>query len=909
MITNRLLNTINARLSLRAPQRESLAILADVLEQIELGKQADLVQALSVIQSLYPTVTDFEREFPSLCFALATGVGKTRLMGAFIAYLYLSGRSRHFFVLAPGLTVYDKLIADFSPESPKYVFKGVAEFATNRPIIVTGDNYEQGQGVRFDLSAPGSGVQGRLFETGDTVHINIFNISKINSEVRGGNAPRIKRLQEYIGESYFEYLSVLPDLVLLMDEAHRYRGTAGARAINELKPILGLELTATPKSTGAKPLDFKNVIYSYPLGQAMEDGFVKEPAVATRSDFKPEDYALDALEQIKLEDGIHNHEHVKAELVTYAAQSGAALVHPFMLVVAQDVEHAKQLRELIESDGFFEGRYKGRVIEVHYKGSEQDDQRLLQVEHDPETEIVIHVNKLKEGWDVTNLYTIVPLRASASEILTEQTIGRGLRLPFGRRTGVDSIDRLVIIAHDRFKAVVDAAKDPNSIIRKTITIGAGGDVPHVRPLVVEVPSVIETMLTGADTIFDGKGFSEPLQQPLVLKTAEERKVASIVLEVMKGFEKLESSQKLIEPAVQAQIEAKVRERMAPAQLQLEGVAKPIDLTPIVQAVTQTVAQYSIDIPNIVLVPTKEVSYGFRSFVLQNLSSIRLQPISQEILIQHLRTNDRSFLNAIGTIAQEARPEDYIVGMLIDHNEIDYDSHADLLYELSQQMVMHLRSYLGSDEDVENVLLHHRKGLAEFIFAQMMQEPNYWETPTDYEVRISKGFSTPKRNNFTSSAGEAEHDFRQPVRTKADIRRMLFKGFAKCFYPRQKFDSDPERSFAVLLEDEKSVMKWMKPAAGHFQIEWKSGSAYEPDFAVETDAEKLICEVKARNEVSASDVQAKARAAVRWCENASTHAEQFGGKPWSYLLIPDDEISTNRTLAGLKASFCISAVGV
>ena len=76
--------------------------------------------------------------------------------------------------------------------------------------------------------------------------VNIFNISKINSEVRGGKSPRIKRLSEYIGESYFDYLAGLPDLVLLMDESHRYRASAGVRAINELKPILGLELTATP---------------------------------------------------------------------------------------------------------------------------------------------------------------------------------------------------------------------------------------------------------------------------------------------------------------------------------------------------------------------------------------------------------------------------------------------------------------------------------------------------------------------------------------------------------------------------------------------------------------------------------------------------------------------------------------
>ena len=59
------------------------------------------------------------------------------------------------------------------------------------------------------------------------VHVNIFNISKINSEVHGGQSPRIKRLSEYIGQSYFDYLAGLQDLVLMMDESHRYRATAG----------------------------------------------------------------------------------------------------------------------------------------------------------------------------------------------------------------------------------------------------------------------------------------------------------------------------------------------------------------------------------------------------------------------------------------------------------------------------------------------------------------------------------------------------------------------------------------------------------------------------------------------------------------------------------------------------------
>jgi type III restriction enzyme len=145
-------NAIAGRLSLRAPQRDSLEILDRVCEIIELGKEGDPAAALQTIRSEFPTVTDFERDFPSLCFALATGVGKTRLMGAFIAYLFRTKRSRHFFVLAPNLTIYNKLIADFTPNTPKYVFKGIAEFATEAPVIITGDNYDQrdpGSGALF----------------------------------------------------------------------------------------------------------------------------------------------------------------------------------------------------------------------------------------------------------------------------------------------------------------------------------------------------------------------------------------------------------------------------------------------------------------------------------------------------------------------------------------------------------------------------------------------------------------------------------------------------------------------------------------------------------------------------------------------------------------------------------------
>ncbi|MFH1798982.1 MAG: DEAD/DEAH box helicase family protein [Candidatus Omnitrophota bacterium] len=282
---------------------------------------------------------------------------------------------------------------------------------------MTGDNYLQAS-------------QMILFHS--EVKINVFNISKINAESRKGAEPRIKRLSEYLGESYFNYLSNLDDLVLLMDESHHYRADRGMQVINELDPILGLELTATPQVERAgKAIKFKNVVYEYSLSHAIEDGFVKEPAVATRKDFDPANLAPEEVDLIKIEDGIRIHEDTKIELDIYARDNKCEMVKPFVLIVAKDTQHAGVLKSLIQSNAFFDGRYADKVMEIHsnQRGSEKEENiaQLLSLE-DPKNkiEIVIHVNMLKEGWDVTNLYTIIPLRTAASTTLREQTIGRGL---------------------------------------------------------------------------------------------------------------------------------------------------------------------------------------------------------------------------------------------------------------------------------------------------------------------------------------------------------------------------------------------------------------------------------------------------------------------------------------------------
>jgi type III restriction enzyme len=888
---NHHVHAIAGRLSLRPPQRRSLEILDRIMAIVPPQGRGDLAGALAAIRGEFPTVADFERAFPSLCFALATGVGKTRLMGAFIAYLHLAHGLNNFFVLAPNLTIYNKLIADFTPNTPKYVFQGIAEFAVDAPEIITGDNYETRARTLFD----------ELIRC----KINIFNIAKINSEVRGGKAPRIKRLSEYIGQSYFDYLASLPDLVLLMDESHRYRASAGVRAINELRPCLGLELTATPFVEAAHgPVPFRNVIFDYPLSQAMGDGFVKEPAVITRRDFNPAGMSPEAVERLKLEDGLRLHEQTKVLLEAYARERGERIVKPFLLVIARDTAHASHLMALIQHVDFFDGRYRDKVIQVDSSrtGAEEDlmVERLLKVEHPNEpTEIVIHVNMLKEGWDVTNLYTIVPLRAANARILIEQSIGRGLRLPYGKRTGVTAIDRLNIVAHDRFQEILNEANRPDSPIRLQAVVLAAEELRQTLRTVIAPPTLASKLGLVAPlslTTEIASGQTAP-----AFATPAEQQVAQLTYAAIRKLEhqpeKVPTVTYLSTADIQAELLREVAVAYQPTQLGLEGLAPTPDLPAVVAQTAALVIQQTIDIPRILVVPQGKVRTGFRPFTL-DLSALHYQPPADDLWIHYLRTGGSEVVGLHKAVPAEARFEDYIVSGLIDFDDIAYDDHADLLYNLAAQTVAHFRRYL-SEEETHKVLRLQQRDVARFIHAQLHH--HYWEEAVGYDVVVSKGFSALKACTYSTT--EPALDFHQSLDDKSNMARYLFDGFGRCLYPVQKFHSEAERILAVILDRESE--KWFRPAQGQFQLVYQVGAEqreYQPDFVAETAHVIYMLEPKARHQLQDSEVLAKRAAALLWCERATAHAATYGGKPWRYLLIPHDALAVNMTIDGLAAAF-------
>jgi type III restriction enzyme len=276
----------------------------------------------------------------------------------------------------------------------------------------------------------------------------------------------------------------------------------------------------------------------------------------------------------------------------------------------------------------------------------------------------------------------------------------------------------------------------------------------------------------------------------------------------------------------------------------------------------------------------------------DIGQLHLQPGEREIVGQMLRTNEQ-FTLASEVGLMEARPEDYIVHALVDFDDIDYPTHADLLYDLAGQLVQHLLGYLSEDE-ARSVLDRDRRLIAREIHAQMMA--HFWEQATSYEVQISRGFTELKPCNYTATAGQTAHHFRETVVETSRIKQMLFGGFERCLYPLQKFDSDTERRFCIILE--RDALKWFKPAKGQFQIYYKLGAEqpeYVPDFVAETDSTIYMVETKARNDVNTQEVQAKADSAARWCKHASDHAVDVGTKPWKYLLLPHDEIAESKRL--------------
>lgn len=877
---------ISGVMSLRAPQKDSLVILDDIMTTLNIKKDMNLKEAIGSIHSQYPICSDFEREFLSLTFAIATGVGKTRLMGAFIAYLYTNHNIKNFFVVAPNTTIYDKLRRDLADTSSnKYVFNGLGCFH-NPPHIITDEDYKSRQ-----LS---------LFES--DVRIFVYNIDKFNKD-----ESNMKKLNEVIGDSFYEYLSSLKDLVVIMDESHHYRAKKGMQAINDLKPMLGLELTATPiVNSGTKQVPFKNVVYEYPLSKAIADGYTRTPFASTRTDIKFYEFGQEDLDSVMILDGFKLHEDIKERLKHYAIthtteKNRVPIVKPFMMVVCKDIEHATFVENFIKSDDCMHGNYKNKTIVVHskQKGSESEanTKLLLEVEKaDNPVEVVIHVDKLKEGWDVNNLYTIVPLRTASSKILREQMVGRGLRLPFGKRTGDHRIDGVYLTAHDKFQDILDEAQKGDSIFKV-------GNIIKIEELEQE-KSVISQLSLDLKKI-DTMNILDKINVPQNEKTIElVEKINDTVQQATEQLIREEQSVYVTETKQTAIVEMVINHIKEDKDL---GEIFNAFQGPMFDYLNEQVSETAriskekfIPIPQIKVTDEGIVAYGFIDFDL-DISLFNQQPITNELLIQNLHdVRDIEKISANPLYFQTVNPKKELLSLLREKPEIDYEKCSQLVQKLITQVCTHFENKFGYDY-MRNIIMMYKKTIANTIYQQMMLDTHFYHE----QGFLQESVIGTRLCNLSSHYTYKEKRDLFDLFKEGNIKSILFTGIRKGIFSDVKFDSKPELIFARVLEKDADVVNWLRPSPNEFNIRYNNGKKYEPDFVVETNAYNYIIEVKGEDKLENADVIAKRNRTIKYCEIASNWAKANGYKEWRYVFIPSLQIMENSTIKGLIERFIVN----
>jgi len=869
---------ISGVMSLRSPQKKSLEILDNIMQNITVKKGMNKDMAIASIKAMYPTFSDFERNFMSLTFALATGVGKTRLMGAFITYLYTNYNIKNFFIVAPGTTIYNKLQRDLGdPSNSKYVFKGVGCFPIQPQIIVDEDYRTK------TLS---------IFES--DIRIFIYNIDKFNKDVAN-----IKKINEILGDSFYQYLSKLDDLTVIMDESHHYRAEKGMAAINELNPMLGLELTATPLVTQKnKQIPFKNVVYEYPLSKAIEDGYTRTPFAITRSDIDFYNFGDEQLDKIMLLDGIKCHERTKTILEAYANNNNKKLVKPFMMVVCKDTEHAKWVQNYICSDEFRDGYYKYKTIVIHskQKGSESEENTklLLDVENPLNTiEIVIHVNMLKEGWDVNNLYTIVPLRTAASKILREQMVGRGLRLPYGERVGDPDIDAVMLTAHDKFNDILAEAQKGDSIFKAGNVILADEIVP--TEVTYADMNIFDFITPELDKVYENIPVTRTNETDKIIKQASEQ----IKREVTSTIQRDPSH------SVSKEKKKEIIKKVSDAINNDEDLAETFknNANPIINWFENHIEKTAIaaiekfiPIPRIKVTDYGVEEYNFTDFDI-DFSDFNHVPIKNEILRANLEDpSDIERIQGDNIDFEGYRPEKAIIDELRKKPEIDYEKCGDLVQKLILQICKHYED-LYLQNGMRNIIMMYKKDISNKIYNQMMQH-----------FYCTNGFLKEEVIGTRDYNIQPAYTFNEKVRLfdeyKGNITSILFTNIKKGVFSEAKFDSRPELILARALERDNSVLNWLRPAPNEFNITYNRGHNYEPDFVVECDENIFLIEVKGEDKINDPDVLAKKDRAIKYCDVASRWGKANGYKEWKHLFIPSKQIMENSTLHQLASRFTV-----
>ncbi|WP_162877248.1 DEAD/DEAH box helicase family protein [Mycobacterium persicum] len=805
-----------------------LSVDSDLLDEIthRLELRAPNAAAVEAVVKAVSQHFDVEgKDAPFECIVdSATGVGKTYVLAGLIEYL--AGRdtpARNFLLLAPGRTIRDKSINNFTPGHKKSLTPAMK----SRPEVITADNF-QNQSTHA------------VMEDTSKTKLFIFTVQALTSS-RGDEGRATHEFQETLGASFYQWLSNRDDLVILADEHHTYRGRAFSKTIADLKPSVVIGLTATPDKR-----DNDLVVYRYPLSHAIRDKFVKTPVLVARRDDRKDDHT-------KLMDGVTLLKYKEQIARAYCEENDLPVVNPVMLVIAKDTTEANAYRDLLDSETFDGGAWVGKTLLVHSNLTGDDKEDALAAldaveEPDSPVRIIISVGMLKEGWDVKNVYVIASMRASVSDVLTEQTLGRGMRLPFGEYTGIQMLDTVEILAHERYEELLAKREALNeqfvdygvwmqtrltesgdTIAEKKITdplpaseitspTGADGAESSIGPMPVQdIEQVAAAAAAEADNAKTDIRQHEPLseRQPIVLPYVEH-----VPVEVVVSLNQIDDDKDFQELGKGLAIDAK--EELQRTVLKAEGSKiKGVKAEDVVKASV-------LDIP---------LDQSRRALVDAVLSTPGVTPRTSEV-------------NAAEKIV------DAVIGVMGD------------------DAPLWLSSYLETA----------KRRLSDTVATKLTSVTKGGITYSD-EVKLEP--LTKVRKSSRTHQKDLIETFQKGV---------AYDGWKRNLYEYAWFDSSPEYAAAKAIDEGEHVVVWARLHINDIPITWtSSGQKYNPDFVVveEIDGKRnhWLVEIKMDKDVASEDVTAKKKAAATWAKTVTNSGKAEGD--WAYLLLSESDVKDSH----------------
>ena len=834
-----MLESISAEFDLRAPNKEALRQLVFTLDG---DYDPDVMQVLN----------------------LATGVGKTYLMAAFVEYLRRQGVG-NVVIVTPGKTVQAKTVQNFTPGTPRYITGAAVP-----PEVVTPQDYSA-------WIARQNGPAQLSFGRETPMLAFIFNIQQLiapkeaEGDTHGATQDAMRRKPRRFDENagvLFDYLKALDDLVVIADESHLYGASAVAfnAALKELDPAAAIGLTASVD----KKTD--HVIYEYPLYRAIQDKYVKAPVLA----FRKTGYGTDeAYEEQQLRDALQLRALKQAYYDSYAASQNRDHMNAVAFVVCSDVEHATQVADLLRTPEYL-GR-ESAVLQVDSKHEDELTQRRLDELDRPESPVlaVVSVNKLKEGWDVKNIAVVVTLRAMASEVLTQQTMGRGLRLPFGRYTGVWQIDQLDIIAHQSFTELLNA----ENVLQQ---FGLDEAVPEPDKAKVEeaIRKAAEQSNTdpGTDTT-GGQPSTTTMPGPGAGTGGVDPQPGTVP--VNGGDEGLGL------PGVGVRTITDPEDQPTWELVSIGRNPNFADVAYQFPVTTMTVQQPSIDLSEI---SDTEIEQAARRVTSAGDVLLRKEIIAA--LGKKLRAEDRESAEVDSVHVEDADAEEALVKLVINMSLVP-KTEQTARYVATFLVPKFMRTVTFTGWTVKS-LDSARSELLALI-------KNY----TTETLRATREVPTihPKSmpgTGYTLPLGEKVHD--QIESRDQFVRGRVYGGWFKSLFAEESFDSfTGEYQLARLLNTSPGIVWWhrLHPQDQAF-VYYNAKDRYFPDFlALDTNGVHWIIEGKDERGRDDARVQAKRKAAEALVRRLVAE-DAYAGQHWGYLIAYEQDTARADSWEDLKA---------